>query len=96
MTSQKQIQLTGHIDVPPHRLDEISAALPEHIRLTRLEAGCISFDVSPDPQHAGRFNVAEIFANRADFDQHQTRTKASDWARITEGIPRSYRIHEIN
>lgn len=93
--TQRQIQLTGYIDVPPHRFAEINAALPEHIRLTRLEAGCVSFEVSPDPHHAGRFNVAETFASRADFDKHQSRTKTSDWARITDGIPRSYSIAEI-
>ncbi len=91
-----QIRLTGHIDVPLHQLDEITAALPEHIRLTRLEAGCVSFEVNPDPNCAGRFIVAETFASRADFDQHQSRTKASDWARITDGIPRSFSIAEID
>jgi len=94
--THKKIQLTGYIDVPPHRLDDITAALPEHIRLTRLESGCVSFEVRPDPQQAGRFTVVETFASRADFDQHQSRTKASDWARITDGIPRSYRITEVN
>lgn len=92
---QKRIQLTGHIDVPPHQIDQISAALLEHIRLTRLEAGCVSFEVTVDPLIAGRFNVAETFASRADFDQHQSRTKASDWARVTDGIVRSYSIDEI-
>ncbi len=94
MTFVKQIHLTGHIDVPADRLDEVKTALPEHIRLTRLEKGCISFNVSPDPHTSGRFNVAETFACRADFDQHQNRTKNSDWARITTGIPRSYSISE--
>ncbi|MCF6316491.1 MAG: antibiotic biosynthesis monooxygenase [Marinosulfonomonas sp.] len=89
-----QIGLTGYIDVPEDRLEEITAALPDHIRLTRLEAGCVSFNVTPDPDHAGRFNVAEVFANRADFDLHQSRTKSSKWARITQGIPRSYTISE--
>ena len=96
MTKPKQIKLTGYIDVPPHRLNEICVALPEHIRLTRLEAGCISFDVTPDRKHAGRFNVAEVFASRADFDRHQIRTKSSSWARITDGIARSYSISEID
>ena len=96
MTKQKQIKLTGYIDVPEDRLEEITTALPEHIRLTRLEAGCVSFNVTPDTDHAGRFNVAEVFATRADFDQHQSRTKSSEWARITQGIPRSYTITESN
>lgn len=89
---RKQIHLTGYIDVPNDRLAEINAALPEHIRLTLLEAGCVSFEVTPDPEIAGRFIVAESFACRADFDAHQIRTKASEWAQITQGISRSYTI----
>ena len=96
MKTDEHIHLTGHIDVPPNRLDEISAALPEHIRLTRLEAGCVSFDVTPDSKQSGRFNVAEVFASRADFDAHQARTKTSDWARITDGIARSYSISQTD
>ncbi len=92
--TRQQIKLSGYIDVPEGRLAKITAALPEHIRLTRLEVGCISFNVTPDPDHTGRFNVAEVFANRADFDLHQSRTKASEWAHITQGIPRSYTIAE--
>lgn len=94
MPTEKQIHLTGYIDVPPHRLAEISAALPEHICLTRLEAGCVRFNVTPDPDHTGRFNVAETFASRTDFDAHQTRSKSSVWAQITQGIARSYNISE--
>jgi quinol monooxygenase YgiN len=89
-----QIKLVGYIDVPESRLAKITAALPEHIRLTRLEAGCVSFNVTPDADQTGRFNVAEVFATRADFDQHQSRTKSSKWAKITQGIPRSYSITE--
>ena len=90
------VKLIGYIDVPQNRLTEITAALPEHIRLTRLEAGCVSFDVTPDPDHAGRFNVAEVFTTRADFNQHQSRTRASEWARVTQGISRSYTIAEVD
>lgn len=96
MTSPTKIGLTGYIDVPSARLAEVTTALPEHIRLTRAESGCVSFDVTPDPDHAGRFNVAEVFSNRSDFDLHQSRTANSDWARVTKGIARSYQIEEID
>ena len=94
MASEKQIHLTGYIEVPAHRMEQITSALPEHIRLTRLEAGCVSFDVTPDPEHTGRFNVAEVFASRADFDAHQARTKTSFWAQVTDGIARQYSISQ--
>lgn len=90
------IILTGHIDVPADRLDAVSAALPEHIRLTRAEPGCLAFDVTPDPDHPGRFRVSERFADQAAFEAHQTRARASDWARMTAGIPRNYEIRNAD
>lgn len=89
-----QVVLTGYIDVPSERLPEVIAALPDHIALTLREKGCIAFSVTPDPKLPGRFNVSERFASKADFDAHQARMKASDWARVTAGIPRHYSISE--
>lgn len=84
--------LTGYIDVPPDRRDAIRAALPEHIRLTRAEPGCLSFEVIESASTPGRFAVAERFTDAAAFTAHQTRAAASDWARISDGIPRNYEI----
>lgn len=96
MTSQNKIGLTGYIDVPRSRLAEVTAALSEHIRLTRAETGCISFNVTPDPDHAGRFNVAEVFINQSAFDLHQSRTANSNWAHVAKGIARNYQIEETD
>jgi len=92
--TDKKIHLSGHMDVPPERIDAVLSAVTDHIVLTRAEAGCLSFEVTPSPDVQGRFLVAETFMNRAAFDHHQTRTKASPWARITEGLPREYKITE--
>jgi quinol monooxygenase YgiN len=88
------IRLTGHLDVPPGRRAAVAAALPDHIRLTRAEPGCLSFEVTPDGSVDGRFVVCERFASRADFDAHQDRTRRSDWGRITAGLVRDYVIRE--
>lgn len=66
--------------------------LPDHLRLTRAEPGCMAFDVTPteDPLV---WRVDETFASRAAFDAHQTRSAASPWARATAGIRRDYRLH---
>ncbi len=87
-----QVQLNGHIDVPADRMKAVAAALPQHIALTRSEEGCISFNVTPSDTVNGRFIVSETFADQAAFDAHQTRTKNSPWAEITQGIPREYVI----
>jgi quinol monooxygenase YgiN len=95
MTASK-IHLSGHIDVPPDRMDAVTTAVVNHIALTRAEAGCISFKVTPCPDVKGRFLVNETFIDQAAFDRHQTRTKASPWAKISEGLPREYTISEIS
>jgi quinol monooxygenase YgiN len=68
----------------------VRALLPEHIRLTRAEPGCLRFDVTP----AGllTWQVDEEFAGRAAFDAHQTRTRASAWFRQTDGIRRAFTL----
>lgn len=86
------VTLTGHIDVPAARLDAIRAALVEHIRLTRAEPGCLRFEVTQDPQQAGRFQVSEAFVDSAAFEAHQARVKASHWGQVSAGLPRSYEI----
>jgi len=90
-----RIRLTGHIDVPADRLEAVEAALPEHIRRTHAEPGNLEFDVRPDPNVPGRFLVSELFVDQAAFDAHQSRAKASVWATVTTGIPRTYAIEEI-
>ncbi|MGV6804599.1 MAG: putative quinol monooxygenase [Ruegeria sp.] len=90
--SQSKVYLRGFIQVPMDRIEAVRAALPEHISLTRAEPGCLSFDVFEDAEIPGRFNVSEVFENRAAFDAHQARTKQSPWAKATRNIPRSYDI----
>lgn len=69
----------------------VRAALQEHIRLTRAEPGCISFNVTPtaDPLI---WEVAEEFTGPAAFEAHQARAAASDWARETRDITRDYTV----
>ncbi len=86
------VELKGYITVPADRMDEVKTGLVDHIRLTREEPGCISFQVTEDPTIPGRFNVHERFTDAAAFKAHQTRGGQSPWAKITEGIPRSYEI----
>lgn len=88
----KMVYLNGHIDVPKDRIAAVEAALPKHIELTRAEPGCVSFEVVPSTQIEGRFKVAEMFVDQVAFDAHQTRTKASAWSKVTEGISREYDI----
>ena len=69
----------------------VRAALPEHVRLTRAEPGCIRFDVLPtdDPLV---WTVSEEFTDRTAFEAHQSRASNSAWAQETACIARDYTI----
>ncbi len=90
------IQLTGYIDVPLDRRDEVLAALPEHVRLTKEEPGNLSFEVFEDPNHKGRLVVSETYVDQPALEAHRDRAGKSIWAEITQGIPRNFEIKEID
>lgn len=71
--------------------DLVRQHLPEHLRLTRAEPGCLSFQVTAtdDPLI---WQVAESFTDKAAFEAHQSRTRASAWHAATAHIRRDYRL----
>ena len=80
--------LEGHMELPEDRRDAVLEALPEHVRLTRAEPGCESFEVSPG---ADRLDVRESFRDEAAFRLHQARISGTDWEAVTRGLGRDYR-----
>lgn len=90
-----RIQLTGTLICANEEQAAIVAMhLPRHIELTRAEAGCTRFDVTPtaDPLV---WDVAELFATEEAFRAHQKRVAASDWGTATAGIERKYSIQQL-
>jgi len=88
------IVITGTLTCTPGDLAMVSAALPDHIRLTRTEPGCISFSITPSPDTPCQFDIAERFVDRAAFDSHSARTRTSDWWQQTSHIPRDIELIE--
>jgi quinol monooxygenase YgiN len=64
--------------------------LPEHIRLSRAEPGCVKFDVTQgdDPMV---WHLDEAFVDAAAFAAHQARTKATIWAEKTAKLIRDFK-----
>jgi len=90
-----QIVLSGFLRCRTlEEADRVAAILPEHIRLTRAEPGCQSFEVVRSMADPVCFAVREVFRDREAFESHQARTRASPWWRATKGIPRDYTISE--
>lgn len=89
------IRLRGHLRcLTADEAATVAAKAPDHIRLTRAEPGCLSFDivVTDDPLV---WAVDETFRDRAAFDAHQARTRDSAWFAATRGILRDFRIEDL-
>jgi quinol monooxygenase YgiN len=69
----------------------VAMHLPEHIRLTRREPGCLSFEVT-QVDDSMIWLVEELFSDRAAFEAHQDRAKGSIWGAATKAIRREYQI----
>ena len=89
-----KVHLKGYIVVPAEDYEVVKAELPNHIRLTRAEAGCESFSVEPSASDPHRFNVAETFVSKPAFEAHQARVQASRWGEVTQNVERFYEISE--
>ena len=89
-------RLEGYIDVPAERCDAVSEALKEHIRLTREEPGCLFFNVDPCTDVTGRFLVSEAFVDRKAFEAHQSRSQASEWAKMSDGLERKFQSWTVD
>ncbi|MFD1910898.1 putative quinol monooxygenase [Halodurantibacterium flavum] len=89
-TTAGPVRLTGRLICRSAcDIEAVRTHLPQHIRLTRAEAGCISFSVvqSEDPLI---WHVEERFVDMEALAFHQQRTRASSWWTATAGIPRDY------
>ena len=73
--------------------DLVRALLPEHIRRSQAEPGCLTFNVDPteDPLV---WRLDESFADKAAFKAHGDRMRASAWFNATAGLARNFQVRE--
>ncbi|GAB4292286.1 MAG: putative quinol monooxygenase [Roseovarius sp.] len=86
------IRVHGTLSCAPEEAAEIRAALAEHIRLSRAEPGCLEFEVSETAP--GVFALSEAFRDRAAFEAHQRRARASAWGRRSAHLRRELSTSE--
>jgi len=87
------VTLEGFIVVPYQDLALVEKELPNHIRLTRQEPGCIKFEISKDSQMMNRFHVYEEFKDQKSFELHQHRVQRSRWGHVSVNVVRHYQVN---
>ena len=86
------ITLTGTLTCPtPDDLKIVETYLPDHIKLSRAEPGCITFDVVQTANPLV-WQLDESYADKAAFEAHQTRNRASVWWQVSQNLVRNFQI----
>jgi autoinducer 2-degrading protein len=87
-----KVILKGYMLVPDIDLPAVRKELPNHIRLTLQEEGCLVFNVFPDEKNTSCFSVYEEFSDGQSFEAHQQRVRDSRWGQVTSNAERHYQI----
>ena len=68
--------------------------LPDHVGLSRAEAGCLRFDLWQDDDPL-IWHLSELFASEEAFAAHQARTKTSEWGSGSGDIRRDFQRSHV-
>ena len=79
-----KVILQGFLVVPESDLCAVKEELVNHIKLTLEEPGCIVFEVTQSESNPCQFDVYEEFKDKASFESHQRRVKASCWGKFPQ------------
>lgn len=82
--------------VPESDLEMVKSELKNHINLTLDEPGCILFKVTQNDSDPCRFDVYEEFKDKASFELHQARVKASHWGEVSVNVERHYIVSDAD
>ena len=65
-----QIDVIAHIHAKPGREDAVRAVLESYVGPTRLEDGCLRYDLFVDVSDATRFTFVEEWTSMAALEKH--------------------------
>jgi len=90
----RQVDVTFIVDVKvnPGSAAEFIAATKKNMRGSRLEPGCVRFDIMQDPEDENSFKLYEAYQTPEDITTHKSTEHYKAWATTVESMmaaPRS-------
>ncbi len=86
------IHLTGTLTCATQDdLKIVETYLPDHIRLSRAEPGCLTFSVTQTANPLVWY-IDETYVDQTAFDAHQTRNRASIWWQMSQTVVRDFKV----
>jgi quinol monooxygenase YgiN len=93
------IIVAGHFVVDPEQREQFLSSRAEAMRISRSEAGCITYAFSPDPLDQGRVLLFERWESKADLAAHlaamRERPRPPDTVEVRESELQQYEISAV-
>lgn len=90
------IGLTGHLFCSDAaQMMTALSLLPDHVRSSREEPGCLHFDLTQDRDDPSIWHLSELFADADALAAHADRSRTSPWGRDGAAIGRDIHRHEV-
>ncbi|MCX7888253.1 MAG: antibiotic biosynthesis monooxygenase [Rhodobacteraceae bacterium] len=74
--------------------DRISVLVPDYVRETLAEPGCLTCEVWRSRADPVRFALREVYAGQGAFEAHRSRIEGRPWGKATANVPSDLRITE--
>ncbi len=94
MNNQK-LTIVAKILAKPDYRDLVKNELIKLIAPTKLEKGCINYDLHQDNDNENLFLFYENWENRALWQAHMKNTHLAEYAKATDGAVEAFSIHEL-
>lgn len=91
----KQLTIVANIKAKPEKAALVRAELLKLIDTTRLEQGCINYDLHQDNNNPAHFMLYENWQTRALWQAHMQNEMLKQYMTSTEGAVDEFILNEI-
>ena len=90
-----KLTIVAHITTKPDKTEFVKAELEKLIPITRVEAGCINYDLHQDKDNSAYFMFYENWESRELWQAHMNARHLKDFVAATEGAIEELVINEM-
>jgi len=90
-----KLTIVANITVNADNINLVKAELLKLINITRVEAGCINYDLHQDNDNPGHFLFYENWESRELWQDHMGNQHLLDYLAATEGAVEEFVISEM-
>ncbi len=90
-----QFPMVVTFEVDKDKIDFIKSELLKLIAPTKLENGCLQYDLHQDRDNEGIFVFYEIWENKSCWIAHDSKSHVIDFKRNTEGKIRKVTVNKL-